>query len=374
MSTPRSLSVIVPARDNSASLPRVLTAILGSELPRDDYELIVVDDASTDGSPEISARYADTVIRLSGRRSGPAYARNRGAELAQGEILAFVDADVVVQRDTLPRMLALLSKHPGLDAISCSHSRTCAPRNVVSQYWNLLLHFGEQRHSGTSGNVASPCAAIRSTAFFAAGMFDEWRFEDAPLEGLEFGRRLEESGRDVLSCRDLEITGLRHWDIRSVCREAWRRSVLLARSLGYQRTRRAVPSEIVFTLSRTAAPVLALLSVIAFSAAFLPRPDLRFAGVMLLLGALAVNLPAQWYFARERGFLFSVGITPLHFLAQAISGLGLCAGWVLRHAVGDDAPDAATQAYAEVGVETWPPVPRISGEWPSFTSRPSGKA
>ena len=82
MSAARSLSVIVPVRDNAATVSYALAAIRANELSRDDYELIVVDDSSADSSPELAARYADTVVRLTGRRCGPAYARNRGAELA----------------------------------------------------------------------------------------------------------------------------------------------------------------------------------------------------------------------------------------------------------------------------------------------------
>jgi len=361
MSSPRPLSVIVPVHDGSATLLRALTAILASELPRDEYELIVVDDASSDGSSELAARCADTVVRLFGRRSGPAYARNRGAEVAQGEVLAFVDADAMVRPDTLPRMLRMLSDHPGPDAVSASHDQAAAAHNLVSQYWNLLLHFGETRQTGTSGDVASPCAAIARDAFLSAGMYDEWRFATARLEGIELGERLEDSGRDVLSSRDLEIIGLREWNLRSVCREVWDRSVLLARSLGYQRTREAVPSEVVFTLSRTLAPFFALLCVVAFSAAPLPQTNEAVKVAIVLLGAIALNLQAHLFFVRARGINFAIAVAPLHLLMQAISGLGLCVGWVLRDVVGDRAPDAAMQAYAEVGVETWPPVPRAPG-------------
>lgn len=361
MSPPRPLSVIVPAHDSAATLPRALTAILASDLPRDDYELIVVDDASSDGSPELAARCADTVVRLFGRRSGPAYARNRGAELAQGEVLAFVDPDVMVRPDTLPRMLEMLSDHPGLDAVSASHHQAAAARNLVSQYWNLLLRFGEQRQTGTCADVASPCAAIGRDAFLSAGMYDEWRFTTAQLEGIELGKRLKDSGCDVLSSRDLEIVGLREWTLRSLCREVWDRSVLLARSLGYQRTRAAVPSEVVFTLSGTFALVFALLCVVAFSAAFLPQPNVPAKMAIVLLGAIALNLSAHLFFLRARGISFAIAVAPLHLLMQTISGLGLCAGWMLRGVVGDRAPDAAMQAYAEVGVETWPPVPRAPG-------------
>jgi hypothetical protein len=376
MSSPRQLSVIVPVRDASATLARALTAILASELRRDDYELIVVDDGSSDGSPQLAARFADTVVRLSGRRCGAAYARNRGAELAQGEVLAFVDCDAMIRPDTLPGMLKILSDHPGLDALSATHDKTAAGHNLVSQYWNLLLHFGEQGQTGTSGDVASPCALIRRNAFLSAGMYDEWRFATAQLEGIELGKRLEDSGSDVLSSRELAIVALREWNFRSLCREVWDRSVLLARSLGYQRTRVAVPSEVVFTLSSTLATFFALLCAVAFSAAFsvafLPRPSVPAKVAIVLLGAMALNLPAYRFFVKARGINFAIAATPLHLLMQAISGLGLCVGWVLRDVVGDRAPDAAIQAYAELGVETWPPVPRAPGGWSALTSRPSG--
>jgi glycosyltransferase involved in cell wall biosynthesis len=361
MPTPRPLSVIVPVRDGSATLARVLTAILASELPRDDYELIVVDDASSDGSPELASRYADTVVRLTGRSSGPAYARNRGAELAEGEVLAFVDADAMVRPDTLSRMLRMLSDHPALDAVSASHEQSAGAHNLVSQYWNLLLSFGEQRQTGTGGDVASPCAAIRRNVFLSAGMYDEWRFGNASLEGIELGNRLNDSGCEVLATRDLEAAGLRQWNVHSLCREVWNRSELLARSLGYQRTRVVVPSEVVFTLSRPVAPVFAVLCVVAFSAAFVPEPNLPVKAAIVLFGAIALNSPAFLFFAKARGTPFAIVVAPLHLLMQTVSGLGLCAGWAMRDVVGDREPDAATQALAEVGVETWPPIPRASG-------------
>jgi hypothetical protein len=357
----RALSVIVPVRNGSATLARSLSAIMASRLQRDDYEVIVVDDASSDGSAELAGRYADTVVRLTGRSCGSAYARNRGAELAQGEVLAFVDADAMVRHDTLAEMLKILSDHPEVDAVAASHDQTAEASNLVSQYWNLLLHFGERSHAATGADVASPCAVIRRSVFLAAGMFDEWRFGAASLEGLELGNRLEDSGRVVLSTRHLDAAGLRRWSVRSLCREVWHRSALLSRSLGYQRTRAAVPSEVVFTLSRPLRPVFAVLCVVAFSAAFLPRPAMAIKIGIILLGAVAVNFQEWLFFARARGALFAIAVTPLHLLIQTVSAIGLCAGWVLRDALGDREPDAAIQAYAEVGVETWPPVPRASG-------------
>ena len=100
------LSVIVPVHDGAHVIPTSLDALCGSEFPRDSWELIVVDDASRDDTAAVAARYADAVIRIPGRPHGPAYARNRGAEVARGDVLVFIDADVVVHGDTLSRTRA----------------------------------------------------------------------------------------------------------------------------------------------------------------------------------------------------------------------------------------------------------------------------
>lgn len=357
MSETLRLSIVVPTRNSASTLRSALAAIRATELPRDKYELIVVDDASTDASPTVAARYADTIIRLTGRQLGPAYARNRGAELARGEIVAFVNADVLVEPDTLPAMLAIFAENPKIDAVSASHDD--APEaNFVSQYWNLLLRFGEQQHSGAVGDLASGCSAMRRSVLISAGMYDEWRFGTGCLEGLELGQRLYRNAHGVLVSRNIQVLHLKQWSARSVGREVWSRSRMLARSLGYQRTRAAVPSEVIITLTRAMPPALAAMCIVALSGAFLPEPSWQAKATIAITGILVVNLPVYRYYATTRGLAFAIRAVPLHLAAQSLAAIALCAGWVLRSTVGDRSPDATTQAYAEVGLEKWPPVPR----------------
>jgi len=358
MSESLPLSVIVSVRDSESSLREVLAAIRSSALPRDSYEIIVVDDASGDGSVAIAARYADTVVKLSGRRSGPAYARNRGVELARGQVVAFVDGDVVVRTDTLPRMLATLVARPDIDAVSASHDENSGAPNFVSQYWNLLLRFGEQRHSGLCAQFAPGCGAVRRRAFLSAGMYDEWRFATACLESVELGERLLGRGHGLLLSSELKVTHLKRWDLRSVFLEVWRRSRLLARSLGYSRMSAAAPSEVVFTVSRTLTPAVALLGTLMLAAAFVPPRHVLAKGLLALGALLLTNLQMHRFYASVRGFGFAIVSAPLHIVVQIVAAVALCTGWILRDVLGDVSPDATTQAYSEIGLEIWPPVPR----------------
>jgi hypothetical protein len=362
----RAISVIVSVRNGALTLPRVLTAIVSSNLPRDDYELIVVDDSSADGSAQVAARYADTVVRLTGRCSGAGYARNRGAELAQSEILVFVDADALVQPDTLQRMLKTLSDHPQVAALAAAPSQISESRNLVSRYANSLVNFGERRANRANvGAVGSPCTAIRREAFIAAGMYDEWRFRNTGVEGMELSTRLRAAGKEISPSKDACITLIKRSSLLVCCLDVFRRSVMVARSIGYQRAREVVPGDIIFTLSRQAAAVLGALFVAVVSAEFLPHPSVWLGVSVGLAGFLVINFREFAYFAKTRGVAFALSAIPLHFLMQATNTVGLCTGWILRDAFGDSAPDAAIQAYAEVGVETWPPVPRASRRLPA---------
>lgn len=353
-----ALSVVVSVRNAKDTLRESLAAIRNGNLARSAYELIVVDDASADGSAAIAGRFADTVVKLSGRPAGPAYARNRGVELARGRVIVFVGADVVVRPDTLSQMFDTLSSEPDIDAVSASHDANSAAPNFVSQYWNLLSSFGEKRHPGKCAQLATGCCAVRRDAFLSAGMYDEWRFATGCVESVELGDRLASAGHAVLLSTDLKVAHLKKWDVASVAKEVWHRSRSLARSLGYVRMSAAAPSELVFTLTRTLTPAVALVGTLTLAAAFVPSPQaLAKIGVALAVIVLT-NLPVYHYYAVERGLGFAVISAPLHIFVQTVAGVALCAGWVLRDVFGDVSPDATTQAYSEVGLETWPPVPR----------------
>ena len=87
-----AVSVIVPARDASATLPRTLEALAAQDLD-EPYEVIVVDDASTDGTADAAERATCPVTLVRERGVGPGPARNSGAAAASGDVLAFTDAD-----------------------------------------------------------------------------------------------------------------------------------------------------------------------------------------------------------------------------------------------------------------------------------------
>jgi GT2 family glycosyltransferase len=92
------LSVVIPVYNAESTLKECLTKLHESRYR--DFETILVDDGCTDHSPAIAAEFPVRIVPTSGR-VGPAAARNLGARMATGEVLFFIDSDVMVRPDTL---------------------------------------------------------------------------------------------------------------------------------------------------------------------------------------------------------------------------------------------------------------------------------
>ena len=357
MSAPPAVSVIVPVRNGSLMLAEALAAIAASDVAREAYELIVVDDASTDGSLATASRYADTIVRLNGRPRGAAYARNRGADRARGNILVFVDSDVRIRPDTLSRLLATFKDSPLVAAVAAS-SDGSGDGGVPTQYWNLLHQFAAQTHGGYGIQFEPACGAVLRYAFVEAGKYNEWMFRRPSVEGVDLGQRLHRDGRRVLLRTDVVVSRLKPHSLTGVLATAWRRSALLTRTLSYSGTRPHARADVVHTLNSVKGfAAIATCGLLVWTA-FRPSQllvGLSMAGVATVLWA---NLRAFRFLARRRGLTFGVAAAPLHVATQMAAASGRCAGWIVRNAIGEPSPDATTQAFAELGVEIWPPVPR----------------
>jgi glycosyltransferase involved in cell wall biosynthesis len=112
------ISVIIPAYNAERTLAETLQSVLEQTIQ--EFEILVVDDGSGDRTPEIAQSFGDPRIQvLRGNRGGASQARNRGITAAQGEFLAFLDADDLWTADKLQSQLDALAATPGADVVYC---------------------------------------------------------------------------------------------------------------------------------------------------------------------------------------------------------------------------------------------------------------
>lgn len=356
MNHPR-VSIVVPAYNAATTLGRCLESIEGDGFPRHVVELIVVDDASEDDTALVAAQYADVLVRLPDVPRGPAYARNRGAEAAHGELLLFVDADVVLVPGTLARLTRWFDEKPGADAAIGRYATSRNRAELVSTYANWRSTF---LHGTASGRVATfwtACGAIRTHAFEAAGRFNEWSFSAPPAEDMELGRRLVAAGSVIELLPDLEVAHLRRWSLADlVARDCWQRGLRVGRLLN-DMTVQAARADAAEGGSRVSRELVTLALMLSAAAALAIGAAGTVAAGIALAMLLLVAVPAMADLGRTLGFGRAVLALPMHLLCEAATGAGLLAGWLLAHLVGAPRPHPTVEALSEIGVRTWPPLP-----------------
>ena len=131
-------SVIVPVLDDAAGLHRCLEALDRQTLPKDWFEVIVVDNGSQQPMGPVVARFKFACC-LSEAIPGSYAARNTGARHATGTLLAFTDADCEPRPDWLEQAARIFMQEPGVSAIGGSIELDISPDRSVAELYELVL-------------------------------------------------------------------------------------------------------------------------------------------------------------------------------------------------------------------------------------------
>jgi len=329
------LSVVVPAYNGAGVLPRCFEALAASDLPRTAWELVVVDDSSTDGTADLAEQHADRVVRLSGGPKGPAFARNHGCAIARGEVLVFVDADVCIHPDTLSRV-ADRFRGTDLGAVFGAYDDQPEGTQFLTQYRNLLHRYVHLEGEGEAETFWAGCGAIRADAFREVGGYNADRFPRPQIEDIELGYRLRDGGHRIEIDPSIQAKHLKRWTFANMVKTdvfdrgiPWMR-LLLERGKQTRTSLNVGPTEKIKT-------VLAGLSVLGLLAAG-PAALAGNRTVALILLAMGLAVPALltvWnlamfrWFARIRGVGFALRVIPLQYLYYVLNvvaaGLGILA-------------------------------------------------
>ena len=318
-------SIIIPVYNGGSTFRRCLDSVRHSTFT--DWELIVVDDGSADGSYEVARKFGAITLETSGRL-GPAAARNSGARLATGNYIYFVDADCELHPDTLANIAQIFTEDPKLDALFGSYDDEPGAANFVAQYKNLFHHYVHQNSGTEAVTFWTGCGAIKRTRFLTLGGFDLQRYQRPSIEDIELGYRLKQKGGRVRLAKHVQVKHLKAWTLASLLKSdifdrgiPWTRLILRDRAFLSDLNLQTHNRVSVVTIYGLLAALIATL--------FQPQGILIALGLALLL--LWLNLPLYSFFYHKRGFLFALRVIPMHwlyYLYNAVSfGCGLLLYW-----------------------------------------------
>lgn len=189
------ISVVIPTYNRADSLSVVLPSLLNQTFPADQYELLLCDAGSTDGTQELVVELNDPrLVFTPGENTGRSGARNRGVREARGELILFTDADIIAEPDLLQKHYEFHQRYPGDAVVGCE-----VQVDTLEQYAEYRLdpqaharHSTERKtvpwHYFLTGNASAARADL-----LKVGVFDE-NFTGYGHEDLELGYRLQKSG------------------------------------------------------------------------------------------------------------------------------------------------------------------------------------
>jgi len=165
------VSVIIPTYNRRPLLKKAIESVLSQSFK--DFELIVVDDGSSDDTPHLISSYGDRIVSIRRERRGPSAARNRGVEAARAEFVAFLDSDDRWDKDKLKIQIGAMENNP---SYLISHTQ-----EIWFRRGKLLNQ--KKKHQKYHGRIFSRCLPLcvvsmstvmaRKELFRKVGLFDE---------------------------------------------------------------------------------------------------------------------------------------------------------------------------------------------------------
>lgn len=319
-----TISVIIPVHNGGENLRSCLAGIVACEIePR---ELIVVVDGADSQDIATAQDFGAHVLQTS-TTSGPAAARNWGAIHASGDLLLFLDADVVPAPDVLTKVAAAFDEQSDLAALFGSYDNAPAQLNFFSQYKNLLHHFTHQTGREDAFTFWAGCGAMRREIFLAVGGFDAVTYRRPSIEDIELGYRLRSAHLRVRLCKDIQVKHLKRWEAISLFKTDFFHRALPWTDL-ILREKRSANDLNLNVASRLSVVMVYLMIGACFAGFFMRSCFLLIPAAALILWVL--NWPLYRFFARARGFWFAACTVPIHGVYYFYSGLAFALGSAAR--------------------------------------------
>lgn len=318
------LSIVIPVCNGGESFRRCLASLADYAPPS--IEIVIVVDGGTDHSGQLAQAFGAKVLQLP-TSGGPARARNLGAQMATGDILFFMDADVTIAPNTLEQIIAVFQEQPDLAALIGSYDDMPGAPNFLAQYKNLFHHYTHQTASEEASTFWGACGAIRRDIFLKVGGFNE-AYRYPSIEDIELGYRLRRLGYRIRLCKSIQVKHLKRWEPVSLLKaEIFYRALPWTELLWHNRQfindlnlKSEARLSVVLTFTLVAALIAAGWWQLAWGVA-------AAAAIALLL----INLPVYRFFLRKRGWIFMLKTIPWHWLYFFYSGFSFAIGTARYH-------------------------------------------
>jgi len=322
------ISVIIPVYNGEKFLSYCLSSIY--EKFSSSFEVVVVNDASTDSTSEILKGFPCKIISLK-ERSYPASARNRGGVAASGEILFFLDSDTIITSD-VSRILTKDFENPEVDAVQGVYERESENPNLPTIARDYFKFYKLRKlKRGYISAINSFCFAIRRDVFGQVGGFDE-KIKTAASEDTDLALRLRERGHKILFDRSLKVRHLKKYTFFSLFKADFYKAK--AKMKLFLRTRKIKGAQITISLNKVEQSIAEIGGIFLAPAVFLflilgfVLREFFYIFLLVLFLFFVTNAGYLNSIRKYRGFFVAIGCGFIALFEFFFRFLGITSGFV----------------------------------------------
>ena len=320
------ISVIIPNHNGEKTIGRCLDAAYASTYTN--FEVIVVDDCSADNSAAIIDKYPCRFIRLT-EHGGASMARNTGARKSKGELLFFIDADCLLQPDTIAKAIAAYLKEvPGV-VIGGTYTPLPYDQRFYSIFQSIFIHYSETKNFQNPDYIATHAMLITADLFQESGAFKE---DFMPiLEDVEFSHRLKKKGARLRMAPEVQVQHIFNYTLAKSMRNGIKKTkywfIYSIKNKDLLSDSGTASLEFKFNVVSCFINIVLILMGVLFNTWAFALP------VLLLFGAnLYLNRNLVRAFYKHRGPFFAISAVLYYtFVYPFAVGIGACSGLFSHH-------------------------------------------
>ena len=214
------VSIIIPNRNAEATIGECLKAAFASNYK--DFEVIVVDDFSSDNSLELIKQFPCKCIQLT-NHSGASIARNVGVQHSSGEILFFTDADCLLKEDNLTIAVETFLSAGSNVIVGGTYTIQPVDDTFFSRFQSIFIHYSESRNTENPDYLATHAMIISTLDFKKSGGFSENYLPI--LEDVEFSHRMRRKGYRLKLNSMIQVRHIFGYALKESMKNAFRKSM-----------------------------------------------------------------------------------------------------------------------------------------------------